>query len=179
MLLQGHVRSQHLCPDPSFEHWKFWNLHFREWVYCSCCSITKSCLTLWLCGPQHARLPCPSLSAGVCSKSCPLSQWCHPTISSSVSSFSSCPQSFPASGSFPISQLFASGGQSIGASASATDLPMNIQGWFPLVLTGLASVYQPLECLFLYCTMRHTLVPKLTPRLNFLKIFPCGRSHII
>ena len=78
---------------------------------------------------QHTRLPCPSLSPWVCSNSCPLSQWCHPTISSSVIPFSSCPQSFPASGSFPVSQIFVSGGQSIGASASV--LQMDIQSWFP------------------------------------------------
>ena len=88
-------------------------------------------------GLQHTSLPCPSLSPGVCSDSCPLSQWCHPSISSSVVPFSSCPQSFPASGSFPVSQLFPSGGQSIGASASASVLPMNIQGWFPLGFSGL------------------------------------------
>ena len=91
-------------------------------------------------GLQHIRLPCPSLSPGVCSNSCPLSQWCHPTISSSVACFSSCLQSFPASGSFPMSQLFTSGGQSIGVSASASVLPMNIQGWFPIELTGLISL---------------------------------------
>ena len=84
---------------------------------------------------QHIKLPCPSLSPGVCSNSCPLSWWCHPTISSSVALFSSCPQSFPASESFPVSQLFKSGGQIIGASALASVLPMNIQGWFPLGLT--------------------------------------------
>ena len=93
---------------------------------------------IWLCNPmdprKHARLPCPSLSLGVCSNLYPSSQWCHPTISSSVISFSSCIQSFPASGSFPMSQLFASRGQSIGASASA--LPMNTLDWFPLRLTG-------------------------------------------
>ena len=87
---------------------------------------------------QHARLPCPSSAPGACSNSCPLSWGCHPTISSSVVPFSSCPQSFPASGSFPTSWLFASGGQRIGASASV--LPMNIQGWFPLGLTGLISL---------------------------------------
>ena len=81
-------------------------------------------------GLQDARLPCPSLSPRACSNSCPLSQWCHPTISSSVISFS-CLQSFPASKSFPITQFFASGGQSFGASASASILPMNIQGSFP------------------------------------------------
>ena len=90
-------------------------------------------------GLQHSRLPCPSLSPGVCSESCSLShvQWCHPTISSSVTF---CLQSFPGLGSFPMSQLFASGGQSIGASASASVLPMNIQGWFPLWLAVLISL---------------------------------------
>ena len=88
---------------------------------------------------QHTRLPCPSPSPGVCSHSCPFSRWCHPTISSSVACFS-CLQSFPASGSFPMSWLFESAGQSTGASASASVLPMNIQGWFPLGLTGLISL---------------------------------------
>ena len=91
-------------------------------------------------GLQHTRLPCPSLSPKVCSNSCPLGWWCHPTVSSSVTVFSSCPQSFPASESFPTSQLFTWGGQSIGASASASVLPMNIQGWFPLGLTGWISL---------------------------------------
>ena len=86
---------------------------------------------------QNARLPCPSLSPRVCSNSCPLSRWGHATTLFSVTPFSSCPQSFPASGSFPVSWLFPSGGQSIGASASVSVLPMNIQGWFPLGLTGL------------------------------------------
>ena len=90
-------------------------------------------------GLQHARLPCPSLSPRICSNSCPLCRCCHPTISYSVTPFSS-PQSFLASGSFPISQLFASGGQSIRASASSLVLPMNIQGWFPLGLIGLISL---------------------------------------
>ena len=86
-------------------------------------------------GLQHARLPCPSPTLGACSDSCPSSWWCHPTILSSVISFS-CTQSFPASGSFPVSQFFTSGGQSVGASASASVLSMNIQDWFPLELTG-------------------------------------------
>ena len=81
---------------------------------------------------QHARPPCPSLTPGVYSDSCPSSRWCHPTISSTVIPFSSCPQSLPASGSFPMSQLFAWGGQSIGVSASASVLPMNTQDWSPL-----------------------------------------------
>ena len=94
--------------------------------------------SLWRHGLQHTRPPCPSLSPGVCSNSCPLSQWFNPTISSSVIPFSSCLQSFPASGCFPMSWLFTSGGQSIGTSASI--LPVNIQGWSPLGLTGLISL---------------------------------------
>ena len=89
---------------------------------------------------QHARPPCPSPTPGVYSNSCPSGRWCHPTISSSVIHFSSCLQSFPASGSFPGSQFFVSGSQSIGVSASASVLLMNIQGWFPLGLTGLISL---------------------------------------
>ena len=96
--------------------------------------------SLWSHGLQHARIPCPSPSPGVCSNSCPSSWWCHPTISSSVVPFSSCLQSLPASGSFPMSWLFASGGHGIRASASASVLPMNIQGWFPLGWTGLSSL---------------------------------------
>ena len=89
---------------------------------------------------QHTRLPCLSLSYGVCSNSSPLSQWCHPTISSSVASFSSCPQSFPASKSFPMSWPSTLGDQSIGALVSASVLPKNIQGWFPLGFTGFISL---------------------------------------
>ena len=85
-------------------------------------------------------LPCPSPSPVACSNSCPLSRWCFPTISSSVIPFSSCLQSFPESGSFPMSQFFTSGGQSIGVSASTSLLPMNIQDWFPLGLTGWLSL---------------------------------------
>ena len=89
-------------------------------------------------GLQHTMHPCPSPSLGVCSNACPLSWWCHPPTSSSATTFSSCPQSFPASGSFPVSQLFTSGGQRIEASASVP--AMSIQGWFPLGLTGLTSL---------------------------------------
>ena len=101
--------------------------------------------SLWPHGPQHARLPCPSLSPRVCSNSCPVSQWCYLTISSSATLFSFCLQSFPASGSFPVSQFFAWGGQSIGASASASQadtevFPINIESWFPSRLTGLISL---------------------------------------
>ena len=94
----------------------------------------------WPHGLQHARPPCPSPTPGVYSDSCTLSQWWHPTISSSVFPYSSCLQSFPASGSFQMSQLFTSNGQSIGVSASATVLPMKIQDWFPLGWTGWISL---------------------------------------
>ena len=102
------------------------------------CSVMSD--SLWPHGLQHARLPCLSPTPGVCSNSCPLSRWCHPTISSSVVPLSSCLQSFPASGSFPVSQFFTSGGQSIGVLASVLVLPVNIQDWFPLGLTDLISL---------------------------------------
>ena len=112
----------------------------RKWnansVYFNCSVFFDS---LRPCGLQHARLPCLSPTLRAWSNSCPSSRWCHPTISFSAISFS-CLQSFPASGSFPVSQLFASGGQSIGASPSASVLPMNIQGWFPLGWTGWISL---------------------------------------
>ena len=97
-------------------------------------------------GLQHARLPCPPPTPRLCSNSRPSSRWCHPTISSSVIPFSSCLQSFPASGSFPVSRLFPSDDQSIGVSAVASVLPMNIQGWFPLgnwfdLLAGIYPIY--------------------------------------
>ena len=91
-------------------------------------------------GLQHARLPYPSPTPGACSTPCPLSRWYHQIISSSVIPFSSCPQPFPESGSFPMCLFLASGGQSTGVSASASVLPMNIQDWFPLVLTGWISL---------------------------------------
>ena len=91
-------------------------------------------------GLQHSGVPCPSPTPRACSNSCPLNRWCHPTITSSAVPFSSHLQSFPASGSFPMSQFFPSGGQRIGASASASVLPVNIQDWFPLGLTGWLSM---------------------------------------
>ena len=94
-------------------------------------SVAQSCLTLRSHESQHARPPCPSPTPRVHSDSCPLSQWCHPSISSSVVPFSSCPQPLPASESFPMSQLFASGGQSTGVSALASFLPKKSQGWSP------------------------------------------------
>ena len=90
--------------------------------------------------PQHARPPCPSPAPRVYPNPCPLCRWCHPTISSSVVSFSSCPQTFPALGFFPMNQLFTSGGQSIGVSASTSVLPMNTQDWFPLGWTAWISL---------------------------------------
>ena len=110
-------------------------------VLLCCCSVVQSRPTLW--DPLDYSMPgfpCPSLSPGACSNASPSSRWCHPTISSSLVLFSSCPQSFPALGFFLMSWLFASGGQSIGASASGSVLPMNIQGWFPLGLSGLMSL---------------------------------------
>ena len=102
--------------------------------------VVQSLSRVWLFATPWAAAHQSSLSPGVYSNSCPLSQWCYLTISSSVAPFSFCLQSFPSSGSFTISQLFTSGGQSIGASASAPVLPLNIQGWFPLGLTGLISL---------------------------------------
>ena len=96
--------------------------------------------SLWPHELQHARLPCPSPTPRTCSNSCPLSWWCHPTISSSVIPFSFCLHSCPASGSFPVSPFFTSAGQCIEVSASASLLPMNIQKWFPLGLTGWISL---------------------------------------
>ena len=110
--------------------------------------------SLWPHGLQHSRLPCPSPSPRACSNLCPLSWWCPPTISSSVSSFS-CLQYCPASGSFLMRQLFRSGSQSTGASASVSVLPMNIQDWFPLRLTGLISLQSKgLSRVFSYTTVQ-------------------------
>ena len=100
---------------------------------------------------QHARPPCPSSSRRVYSNSCPLSRWCHPTISSSVIPFSSCLQSFPASESFSVSQFFTSGGQRIGVSASASVLPMTMQDWFPLGWTAAAAAAKSLQLCLILC----------------------------
>ena len=133
----------------SGEHWSnhFIIWHFRQNVYLmlkviiakfSSVQFSHSVVSdsLWPHEPQHARPPCPSSTARVYPNPCPLSQWCHPTISSSVVHFSFCPQSFPASGSFQMSQFFTSGGQTIGVSASPSVLPINIQDWSPLGWTG-------------------------------------------
>ena len=123
--------------------WRFYKSIGNEWKpfseskYQFSCSVMSD--SLWPHGLQHARLPCPSPTPEAYSNSCPLRPWCHPTISSSILPFSSCIQSFPASGSFQMSQLVPSGGQSIGdsASASALVLPVNILDWFPLSLACL------------------------------------------
>ena len=149
------VKKQQLEPDIKQRTGSKLGKEYITAVYCQLalllmfsCSVVSNSLRPH--GLQHARLPCPSPSPGACSNSCLLSWWCHPTISFSVFPFSSCLQSFPASGSFPMSQLFASGGQSIGASASASVLPKNIQDWFPLglpdhegdVILGVGAVYR-------------------------------------
>ena len=116
-------------------------------------SVAQSCATLWPHGLQHTTLPRPSSTPRACSNSCPSSQWYHPTISSFVIPFSSCLQSFPASGSFLISHLLASGDQSIGASASASVFPMNIQDWFPLELTFSILQFKGLSRIFYNATV--------------------------
>ena len=119
-------------------YFSFWlNVNYKDYnVRFS--SVAQSCLTL--CDPMNHRPPCPSPTPGGHPNSCPFSRRCHPAISSSVVPFSSCPQSLPASGSFPMSQLLAWGGQSIGVSASVSVLPMNTQDWSPLGWTGWTSL---------------------------------------
>ena len=125
--------------------------------------------SLWPNGLWYIRLPCPSLSPRVCSYPCPLSQWCYLTISSSAALFSSCPQSFPPSESFPVSWLFALGGQNIGASAVASVLPMNIQGWFPLGLTGLISFMSKGLPRVFFCTTIWSILVKNVPWVRLLR----------
>ena len=124
--------------------------HRPSSVQFSCSVVSDS---LWPHEPQHARPPCPSPTPSVHPDPCPLSRWCHPTISSSVVPFSSCLQSFPAWGSFPLSQFFTSGGQSIGVSASTSVPPMNTQDWSPLGWTGWISLQSKgLSTVFSYTT---------------------------
>ena len=130
-------------------------------------------------GLQHTRPPCPSPSPRVCSISCLPSRWCHPTTSSSVVPFSPCLQFFPASGSFPRSQFFASGGQHIGVSASASVLPVNIQDWFPLGLTGLISLQSKgLSRVFSNTTVQKHQFSSWTP-LPPPSPYPCGRFMLM
>ena len=143
------------------------NLHVYRYIYVLSCSppqpqfslvqLSHSVVSdsLWPHGLQHARPPCPTPSSGAYTNSCPLSQWCHLTISSSVVPFSSCLESFPASGSFPMSQFFASGSQIIGVSASTSVLPMNTQDWSPLGWTGWISLHSKgLSCVFSSTTVQ-------------------------
>ena len=135
----------------------------------SCCSVNKLCPTLG----NPTRLPCPSLSPGTFSNSCPLSPWCHPTISSSVVPFSSCLQCFPTSESVPMSQFFASGGQNSGASASASVQPMNIQGWFLLSRIKLKNLLT-----FKWSCQGTTILLELVVfRANWLKGLRCFRGY--
>ena len=117
-----------------------WGIHLPYWPHSVQFSPSVISNSLWPHGPQHSKPPCLSQTPGVYSNSCALSQWCHPTILSSVVPFPSSLQSFPASGSFPMSQLFASGGQSIGVSVSTSVLPVNTQDWSPLGWTGCISL---------------------------------------
>ena len=121
-------------------------------------------------GLHHIRPPCPSLYPGACSNSCPSSRWCHPTISPSAVPFSSRPQSFPASGSFPRRQIFTSGGQRTGASASTSVLPVTIQGLFLLGLTGLISLLTPLKRLFQHHSSKASVFQR--------SVFFMDHSHI-
>ena len=140
------------------------------------CSVVSDSLRAH--GPQHTRLPCLSPTPGACSDSCPLSRWCYPTISSSVVPFSSCLQSFPASGSFQMSQFITSGGQSIGASASV--LPMNIQDWFSLGWTGWISLHSKgLSRVFSNTTVQkhQFLGPQLSNKSNFHILTCLWKNH--
>ena len=136
-VLNRSDNNRHLCFVPGLKRESIQSINIKYDVQFSR-SVVSDCLRPH--GLQHARPPCPSPTPRVHSNSCLLSQWCHPTISSSVVPFSSCLQSFPASGSFQISQFFISGGQSIGVSALASVLPMNIQDWYPLGWTGWISL---------------------------------------
>ena len=166
------------CSPPGFSILGISQARILEWVaisfsrdtlHCCCCWVVQLCPTL--CDPMDCstrRPPCPSPSPGACSYSCPLSRWCHPTISFSVVPFSFCPQSFPASGTFPMSHLFASDDINTGASASASVLQVNIQGWSPLKLTGLISfLFNGLSCVFSGTTIQ---------RHQFFGILPLLRS---
>ena len=134
-----HMKETHMSIDRWMD--KEVMIHIYNGIFSSVqfsCSVVSD--SLWPHEWQHARHPCPSQTPGVYSNSCPSSRWCHPAISSSAVPFSSCPQSLQATGSFPMSQLFAWGGQSIGVSASASDLPVNTQDWSPLRWTGWISL---------------------------------------
>ena len=142
------------------------NYHMSQQSSVQLSSVAQSCLTLWSHEPQHTRPPCPSPTHGVYTNSCPLSRWCHPTISSSVIPFSSCLQFFPASGSFQMSQLFTSGGQSIRVSASTSVPPMNTQDWSPLGWTGWIDFWVYIQ-------------RKLKQDLKEIFALPCSSQHYL
>ena len=131
--------------------WQSHIVHFHHWSVQFSPSVVSDSLRPH--GPQHTRPPCPSPTPGACSNSCPLSWWCHPTISSSVVPFSSCPQSFPASGSFPVSQFFASGGQSIGVSASASASPSMVLAFNTLFYIQPPKILLQSHWLWLPCSV--------------------------
>ena len=143
-----------------------------------CCSLSHV-HSLWPRGLQHARLLCPSPSSGACSNSCTLSRWCHPTISSSVVPFSSCLQSFPASGSFQMSQLFAWGGQSIGVSASASVLPNEYSGLisFRTDWLDLLAVQRTLKSLLQHHGSKHQFLGTQTSFWTHTSIHDCWKNH--
>ena len=176
-VIHSHYFSHHhpVCGLPPY-------LQLRLCSYLHACVATCHFLLQFSCSvmsdslrphePQHARPPCLSPTPGVHPNSCPLSRCCHPTISSSVVPFSSCPQSFPASGSFPVSHLFTSVGQSIGVSASTSVLPMNIQDWSPLMWTG----WIPLQSKGLSRVFSNTTVQK--HQFFISQLFLQSNSHI-
>ena len=133
-------RRINIFPDKKMAYWQFIRMKRCSTLKIVQFSYSVTSDSLRPHGTQHARPPCPSPTPGVYPNSCPLNSWCHPMISSSVVPFSSCSQSFPASGYFQMSQLFASGGQSIGVSASTSVSPMNTQDWSPLGWTGWISL---------------------------------------
>jgi len=137
-IVHGVAKSLRRLSDWTYRHIYIYT-HRYIYIPVSQFSCTVVCNFLWPHGLQHTRPPCPSPTYEVYPKSCPLSRWCHPTISSSIVPFSHL-QSFPTSGSFQMSQFFASGGQSIGVSSSESVLPMNIQDWFPFRWTGLITL---------------------------------------
>ena len=173
--------------------WKSMPFNFFPWLHPIQFSCSVMSHSLWPHGLQHARLPCLSPTPGTYSNSCPPSWWCHPTISSSVVPFSSCFQSFPASESFPMSQFFTSGGQSIEVSASASVLPMNIQDWFALGLIGWISLQskrlsrvvsntslKTTSCIILSLTLRvsyQTLF--VAHKIVFLPFFLSNKIHVL
>ena len=144
--------TKHVHVNPVISHFEFtWRRKVLYHLFGLSVQFSPSVVSdsLWPHESQHSRHCCPSPTPGVHPNPCPLSWWCHPTILSSIIPFSSCPQSLPASGSFPMSQLFATGGQSIGVSVSASVLPMNTQDWSPLGWTGWISLqYKGLSRVF-------------------------------